>query len=95
MAEEPNTTDNAAVSASALSMAVTLLSALPENDRAEAAAAVAKRLMAAYAGEAVNVVLKCQNAFMERGESEAAASMMSVLSAIWEIEDGAATASAA
>ena len=66
---------------------VLTLSALPDAGQAEAARDVAQMLIAGYGGEAVNVALKCQNAFMERGEDAAAAGMLSVLTAIWEIED--------
>lgn len=84
-----------AVSAAALSLAVTGLMALPEEARGEAARAIAARLSLAFGPEAANVVLKCQDAFMERGEEDAAAAMMRVLEALWADEDAAGRDAAA
>lgn len=82
-----NSTENGVISAAALVTALEAMSALPDTGRAGAARDVAQQLIAGYGVEAVNVALKCQNAFMERGEDAAAAGMLSVLTAIWEIED--------
>lgn len=72
----------------ALIAALEGLASLPDNLRPEAAREVARQLMAGYGGEAVNVALQCQNAFLERGADDAAAHMLEVLTAIWDIEDG-------
>lgn len=95
MAGERASAGGDGVSAGALSAALSGLAVMPAAVRGEAARAVAARLVQAYGGEAVNVVLKCQDAFMQRGEEEAAASMIAVLDAVWAIEDRAGRSSAA
>ncbi|MFT3809273.1 MAG: hypothetical protein QM698_05095 [Micropepsaceae bacterium] len=76
-----------ALSGPALIAALEGLASLPDNLRRDAAREVARQLMAGYGGEAVNVALRCQNAFLERGEDVTAAQMLEVLTAIWAIED--------
>lgn len=79
-----------AVSAAALEAALEGMAALPDADQPYAARTVAEHLVRAYGGEAVNIALKCQDAFMTAGADAAAASMMNVLTAIWDMEDAAA-----
>jgi len=80
------------LSGPALIAALEGLASLPDNLRPEAAREVARQLMAGYGGEAVNVALQCQNAFLERGAEDTAAHMLEVLTAIWDFEDGQSAA---
>ncbi len=61
---------------------------LPDDLTVEAARLEATRLLATYGTDAVDVVLNCQNALMDKGNELAAAAVLKVLMAIWEIEDG-------
>lgn len=80
------------ISGPALIAALEALSCLPDTLRPEATREVAQQLTAAYGAEAVNVALQCQNAFIERGADDAAAQLLEVLTAIWDIEDGQSAA---
>lgn len=74
--------------------AFTHLADAMERLHAELSAAEARshaaRLVEAYNGEAVNMALQCQNLLMEAGKEIAALSVLQVIAAIWEIEDGVA-----
>ena len=61
---------------------------LPGDLTAETAKLEATRLLATYGTDAVDVALNCQNALMDQGKELAAAAVLKVLMAIWEIEDG-------
>lgn len=64
------------------------IEAMPPGMAPHEARAEAERLIAAYGEEAVNVALACQDALLERGQDVAALTLLQVITAIWDIEDG-------
>lgn len=64
------------------------MEAMPPGIAPHEARAEAERLIAAHGEEAVNVALACQDALLERGQDVAALTLLQVITAIWDIEDG-------
>jgi len=60
---------------------------LPDDLTPETARLEATRLLATYGTDAVDVALNRQNVLMDKGNELAAAAVLKVLMAIWEIED--------